>query len=100
MNNKKTKNPNLSDHILQVSATMIGVCLTVIALLKVTYFHFKTYADEILGFDTLLFISSCFLSYTSVRVKYENKFEKFADILFFVGLLIMVVIGFLILRVE
>ena len=100
MNTKKQKNPNLSDHILQVSATMIGVCITVIALFKVTNFHLKTYADEILGFDTVLFIVACFLSYASIRVKSENKFETFADIVFLLGLSIMVMIGFLILRVE
>ena len=94
MNTKQKKSDALSDHILPVSATMIGVCITVITLFKVTGFHLKTYADEILGCDTLFFIMSCLLSSTSLRIKNSNKYEKIADYCFLFGLFVMVAIGF------
>ncbi len=100
MNTQKPKSSALSDHILPVSATMIGVCITVITLFKVTKLHLRTYVDELMGFDTLFFSISCFLSYTSIRINKQNKLEKFADILFMIGLFIMVIIGLLILRFE
>lgn len=76
---------------------MIGVCLTVITIFKVTNFHLKTYADELLGIDTLLFISSCFLSYISIRQGNNKKIELIADNLFIAAMSILVIIGIVIL---
>jgi hypothetical protein len=39
---------------------MIGACITVIALFKVMNINYKTYADEIIGIDTFIFIFSAF----------------------------------------
>lgn len=90
----------LSHHILQTAATMIGVCVTVIAFFRATNFHFKTYADKILELDTLIFISSCLFSYISLRRGSNIKFELIADNLFILGMLIMTLVGLLILHLE
>lgn len=79
---------------------MIGVCITVITLFKVTKLHLTTYVDEMMGFDTLVFSLSCFLSYTSIRLKKQNKFELIADSFFLIGLFIMVVVGFIMICFE
>jgi multisubunit Na+/H+ antiporter MnhF subunit len=79
---------------------MIGVCVTVITFVRTTNFHLRTYADNILGFDTLLFISACFLSYVSIRKRNSRKLELAADYLFLLGMSIMVLVGLLILRLE
>lgn len=97
MNSQKQQKEALSYNILVTASTMIGVCLTVITILKVTNFHLKTYADELLGVDTLLFIFSCFLSYISIRQGYNKKIEFIADNLFIAAMSIMVVVGILIL---
>ncbi|WP_086688510.1 hypothetical protein [Nostoc sp. T09] len=89
----------LSYHILPTASTMIGVCVTVITFLRTINFHMKTYADDILGFDTLVFITSCFLSYISIRNNNRN-FELIADNLFLVGMFIMVFVGLLILHLK
>ncbi|OUL18018.1 hypothetical protein BV375_34835 [Nostoc sp. 106C] len=79
---------------------MIGVCVTVITFLRTINFHMKTYADDILGFDTLVFITSCFLSYISIRNNNSRKFELIADNLFLIGMFIMVFVGLLILHLK
>ena len=100
MNRPKQQKEALSYHILSTASTMIGVCLTVITIFKVANFNSKTYVDELLGIDTLLFIISCFLSYISIREGNNRKIEFIADNLFIFAMSIMVVIGILILSLE
>lgn len=97
---QKQQKQTLSYHILPIASTMIGVCVTVITFFRATNFHLKTYADDILGFDTLVFISSCFLSYISMRQGNNIKLELLADNLFLLGMSIMVIVGILILRLA
>ncbi|MDZ8055473.1 MAG: hypothetical protein RMX68_000735 [Aulosira sp. ZfuVER01] len=96
---KQSKEP-LSYHILPTASTMIGVCITVITFLRTINFQMNTYADDILGVDTLIFITSCFLSYISIRNNNNRKFELIADNLFLVGMSIMVFVGLLILHLK
>lgn len=85
---------------MPTASTMIGVCVTVITFFRTTNFHLKTYADNILGFDALIFISSCLFSYASIRRDSDSRFELLADNLFIIGMLIMVLVGLLILHIE
>ena len=52
-------------HIFTVSSAMVGVCLTVIGLIRVviTLGRADTLADDFLAGDALLFLVSCLLSY-------------------------------------
>ena len=75
---------------------MIGVCITVIALFRVVKFNMETYADEVLGVDTFLFILSALLSYLTLRNNTLYRTERWADIVFFTGMLIMVIVGVII----
>ncbi|MBV9387328.1 MAG: hypothetical protein JOZ78_12970 [Chroococcidiopsidaceae cyanobacterium CP_BM_ER_R8_30] len=97
---RKQQKQVLSYHILPTASTMIGVCVTVITFFRATNFHLKTYADDILGFDTLVFISSCFLSYISMRKENKIRLELIADNLFLLGMSIMVIVGLLILHLA
>jgi len=76
---------------------MVGVCIMVITLFKVMNFSLKSYADEILGINSLIFIISAFFSYLSIRKKNDRRMEWIADILFFIGMLIMVLVGLIII---
>src|SRR5438045_1134930 len=51
-------------HIFTVSSAMVGVCLTVIGLIRVviTLGSADTLADDFLAADALLFLISCLLS--------------------------------------
>lgn len=82
-------------HIFTVSAAMVGVCLTVIGLLRVviTVRKADTFADDLLAGDAVLFLASCLLSYWSLRRRSARRLprvEKIADAIFIAALLVMV----------
>jgi hypothetical protein len=91
----------MSQHILPNSSMMIGVCMTVISIVKLVGIQKGQHRiAELLSFDSLIFMVSASLSYFSIRNEsMELTFavmEKFADIAFMLGLAIMTVAGFLI----
>ena len=86
----------IAHHIFSGSTTMIGVCITVISLFRIMKISKETLVDEILGVGTLVFIFSCFFSYLCLRNSELKRIENIADILFFTGLLLMLVVGFII----
>lgn len=86
---------DVSIHIFTASAAMVGVCLTVIGLLRVvlTIRGGVTLADDFLAIDALLFLVSCLLSYFALRTRSRRRMyrvERFADGLFIIGLILMV----------
>jgi hypothetical protein len=89
---------SVAHHILPAAATMAGVCITVVSVIKLTELSraFTTFIDDILAIDSVLFLASCFLSYLSLRAdKIGPALEQGADALFMLGLTIMVVCAFL-----
>ncbi|MFL6514059.1 MAG: hypothetical protein ACJ8M1_03460 [Chthoniobacterales bacterium] len=100
-NNNSTNNSrreeNICIHIFSVSAAMVGVCLTVIGLVRVviTLGKADTLADDLLALDAVLFLTTSLLSYTALRAPTASKmkrFERFADWLFILSMTLMVVI--------
>jgi len=92
------KGSKLADHILPSSATMIGVCMTVISLAHlIPKQNISRHVNEMLSLDSLLFLGSAMLSYFSIRrPMLSEKFESLADVIFLLGLALMVVVGFVI----
>src|SRR6266516_4242634 len=88
-------------HIFTVSSAMVGVCLTVIGLIRVviTLGKADTLADDLLAGDALLFITSCLLSYAALRARsYRrmHRIERAADVVFIVAMVMMTAIcGFI-----
>jgi len=81
-------NNDLSRHILPTSAQLVGVCLTVISLVKVLHIgQVGSLLDRFLAIDALLFTISATLSYASLRRSESVQLEKYADQFFMVGLL-------------
>jgi hypothetical protein len=81
-------------HIFTVSAAMVGVCLTVIGLLRVVISFRKadTIADDLISADALLFLVSCLVSYWALRtrsIRRMHRVERFADGVFILALLLM-----------
>jgi len=95
-NNHKAS--RLADHILPSSATMIGVCMTVISVAHlIPKQSISRHVNEMLAFDSLLFLGSSMLSYFSIRRPLlAEKYERMADVIFLLGLAVMVVVGFII----
>ena len=86
---------DVSIHIFTASAAMVGVCLTVIGLLRVVLSirGGTTIADDLLALDALLFLVACLLSYFALRTRRARRMhrvERVADSLFIAGLILMV----------
>jgi hypothetical protein len=84
-------------HIFTVSSAMVGVCLTVIGLIRVviTLGSADTLADDLLAADALLFLISCLLSYWALRsrgLRRMHSLEKIADAIFIIAMIGMVVV--------
>src|SRR4029079_3697392 len=84
-------------HIFTVSSAMVGVCLTVIGLIRVvvTLGTADTLADDLLAGDALLFLISCLLSYWALRsrtMRRMHRLEKSADGIFIIAMIGMVII--------
>jgi hypothetical protein len=107
MNSQDTK-PSLPDgkprleediciHIFTVSSAMVGVCLTVIGLIRVviTLGRADTLADDLLACDALLFLVSCLLSYSALRsrsARRMHRIERTADAIFITAMILMVAV--------
>jgi hypothetical protein len=95
---KNDSNGGVANHILPTSATMTGVCVTVISIVRLTAAtrHVGTIVDTVFALNGLVFLASCFLSYISMRPHpLSATFEKYADIFFMIGLFMMVIGGFM-----
>lgn len=81
-------------HIFSVSAGMVGVCLTVIGIIRVVIVSGSagTLADDLLALDALLFLASCLLAYTAMRTSTTRRMrsvEHAADAIFIAALVLM-----------
>ena len=88
---------DLCIHIFTVSSAMVGVCLTVIGLIRVviTLGNADTLADDFLSADALLFLVLCLLSYWALRsrsLRRMHRLEKIADGIFIIAMIGMVII--------
>ena len=92
---------DVSIHIFSVSAAMVGVCLTVIGLIRVviTFGKADTVADDLLAADAFLFLAACLLSYSALRTRSKHRMhrrERIADSMFILAMILMVIIcGFI-----
>lgn len=85
---------NLSHHILPNSATMVGVCIMVISIVKSQDPGLTNYLiDKALAIDSLLFMISALLSFSSIRLEQSTEgLERWAEIIFLLGLVSMTLI--------
>ncbi|HUW51344.1 MAG TPA: hypothetical protein VMV75_10070 [Sulfuricella sp.] len=91
---------NLSQHILPNSSMMLGVCMTVISVIKVLRLHSEQHRiAEVFAFNALIFLISAMFSYFSIRneskIHLSVAMERIADVSFMLGLVVMTVAGFL-----
>ncbi len=98
---RKKLEEDICIHIFTVSAAMVGVCLTVVGLIRVviTLGNRDTLADDLLAGDAFLFLLACLLSYAALRtrtVRRMDRLERFADGVFIVAMVGMTAIcGFI-----
>ncbi|MBB4864876.1 hypothetical protein HNP46_003752 [Pseudomonas nitritireducens] len=91
----RRRSPSLDDdiciHIFTVSATMVGVCLTVIGIIRVilTLRQEDLLIDDLVASNMLLYMLSAFCSYWSLRTHRTRRglqVIRVADMVFLVAL--------------
>lgn len=97
MQDKAKLEEDICIHIFTVSSAMVGVCLTVIGLIRVviTLGKADTVADDLLAVDAMLFLISCLLSYTALRsrgLQRMHRIERAADWIFIAAMVVMTAI--------
>jgi hypothetical protein len=94
---KMTFEEDICKQIFSVSAAMVGVCLTVIGLVRViiSVQQVDNFAGDLLSVDALLFLCSCLSAYWALRMRSfrrMHRLERMADGLFILGLILMVAV--------
>ena len=82
------ENNDRSPHILNTSATLLGICFIVLTSLNVMNLTAKTFMDELTTAAIVMFMTSSLLYFLSMRNKKPQgeRFEKIADFVFLAGL--------------
>ena len=85
---KNQKRNTNSHHILNTSANLLGLCFIVLTSIDIRNLNGASIIDEVTAFAIFNFMSSCLLSFLSMKRnnRLGEKFEYYADILFFIGL--------------
>ena len=82
---------SLPKHILPAAGTMLGICTTLIGLVKVVEPHAgPSRVDEYSSFVAVLFLVSAMASYASLRDKSRrgsHGLQRAADVSFVIGLI-------------
>ncbi len=82
-----------SSHILNTSATLFGLCYVVFTSLKTLKLDGQTLIDEFTAVSMVLFMSSCLLSFLSIRGNRKaGLYERIADYSFLAGLFTLFII--------
>lgn len=90
----------LAQHILPTSGTMIGICTTLIGLVKIVEGRIgPSRVDQYAACASLFFLVSAVTSYLSIRychrIRFSKGLERVADYFFLLGLLAITAIGLL-----
>jgi hypothetical protein len=79
----------LSSHVLPTSATMVGVCVTVLSIVKLASPGTLGYViDKLLALGSLVFLASATLSFMSIRSQ-ALGLEAMAEWVFLAGLALL-----------
>lgn len=81
----------LSAHILPTSATMIGVCMTVMSIGHLgPRDDLRLLIDRLLAIDALVFLASALLSFISMRSRSSGvRLEAWGEMVFIAGLALL-----------
>jgi hypothetical protein len=89
----------MAERILSTSGTMVGVCATLIGLVKLTEVRRGlSHIDELAGVTAVLFVFCALLAYLALRSKrpaWRARLEAAADLLFLIGLAALATLGVL-----
>ena len=86
-------NNDQSPHILNTSATLLGICFVVLTSPNVMNLTQRTIMDELTTLAIVMFMASSLLSFISMRSRkgISYRYERVADFVFLAGLLFLFV---------
>lgn len=88
---KEADSRALSRHILPTSATMLGVCMTVMSIGRLgPASEWRLVMDKLMAIDALVFLTSAVLSFMSMRSpRHSGSRESQGEVLFLAGLALL-----------
>jgi hypothetical protein len=92
---QRVQERGLATHILPTSATMIGVCMTVLSIGHLgPAGELRLIVDKLLAIDAIVFLISALLSFMSMRVSgHAQRHEARADLVFIGGLVVLALVA-------
>jgi hypothetical protein len=99
MSEEKNRNEKtfVSHHILPTAANLLGLCFVILSFMKVTKLGLETVIDELMAAAIVIFLVACLFSYASIRsVKKTESYEKIADGIFVLGLVLLAITAMII----
>jgi hypothetical protein len=98
---KQGRGADISQHILPTAATMVGVCITVVGIVRfmeVSSLHLSI-IDNIVAGDAVLFLASALLPFGALRTTRDTpRLERYADLLFLSALTVLVASSLMLAR--
>ncbi|WP_035669878.1 hypothetical protein [Flavobacterium sp. 83] len=93
------KRKDKASHILNTSATLLGICFIVLTSIHLNNTNENTIIDQLIAVSIVMFMTSSILSFLSMRKtkKPSARFEKTADIIFLIGLFSLFIITMLVM---
>lgn len=95
---EKSESLQSSPHILNTSSNLLGFTFLVLSSIKGLRLAQGIFIDKIISLCIVLFALSSFISFLSMRVKSAEKsakYERVAEYIFLIGLLIVMIVGML-----
>ena len=86
-----------STHIFPTSATMVGICITLLSLSRLDDDQVSFWLiDKLIVIDAVVFLASCLLSFLAVRAtgrvsERELRLERRAEIVFMLGIALLAI---------
>lgn len=86
---------SVSSHILPTAATMVGACMTVLSIGRLSHAgRLGIMVDKILAVDAVIFLVSAMLSFLAIRmVARSGRMETWAEELFLLGLVLSAIVA-------
>jgi magnesium-transporting ATPase (P-type) len=95
--NGKDGNNSVAYHILPTSSNLLGLCFVILSFMRITKMGLETIIDELVSTAIFVFLISSVMSYAAIRsVNKADYYEKIADIIFLVGLVLLTVTAIII----
>lgn len=87
-----------SPHILNTSATLLGLCFIVLTSRQIVSKKEATLIDEMTAIAVIVFMCSSVFSFLALRSRTDRaqRYERIADVIFLTGLFFLFVITMLI----